>query len=361
MAGYDRAQLPAPLAFNQSEFSWYIFEGVAGGRRLAGLVSIHRTGPRARSVRFSPHLIMGADLPRGLRELVPSWLPIVSPIRAETDDRPIFSVALYDLDARTPPLHLEREIEHADFDPEQFSATTAAGTLSLRADAEGGATIDVQTREATLALRITPRKPQVVFGDGSPTLRHGKIVTSYVQRPRLAVTGSVSLGGESSVDFTGEGVHDHQWLTVTAPNLKWIWPHLRLPDGRELTGYVIRDSTRGRSAEADDGEELARAGWIIEEDATVRRLRDFDVHAIAHVDTPRGRVPTKFVVEARELALRFEIEHVIAAPYLRMAAFGDVLDAGIYEGPIDVTAHPAIRGWIEVMNAAHVRLDRSDQ
>jgi hypothetical protein len=357
VAGYDSAQLPAPLAFNQSEFSWYIFEGIAGERRLAGLVSIHRTGPRARSVRFSPHLMMGADLPRGLRELVPSWLPILSPIRADTDDRPLFTVALYDLDARKQPLHLEREIEHADFDAERFAATAANGALCLRTDAGGGATIDVRTREATLALRITPRKPPVGFGDGSsPTLRHGRIATSYVQRPRLAVTGSVSVGSEQLADFTGDGVHDHQWLTVTTPNLKWMWPHLRLPDGRELTGYVIRDSTAGRSADADDGEELARAGWIIEEDGTVRRLRDFDVHAVAHVDTPRGRVPTRFVVDARELGLRYEIAHVVAAPYLRMGAFGDVMDAGIYEGPIDVAGHSDIRGWVEVMNASHVQL-----
>ncbi len=358
MTSYDRAQLPAPLAFNQSEFSLYIFEGIAGSRRLAGLVSIHRTGPRARSVRFSPHVMLGADLPRGLRELVPSWLPILSPVRAETDDRPLFTVAFYDLDARTPPIHTEREVAHVDFDAETFSGTAERGAFSLRTEAGGAATIDVRTRELSLSLSLSPRKPPVVFGDGSPALRHGKIMTSYVQRPRLSVTGSVSLGTERLDDFTGEGVHDHQWLTVTAPNLKWMWPHLRLPDGRELTGYVIRDSARGRSADADDGDELARSGWLVDEDGTVCRLRDFDIRATAHVDTERGRVPTRFVVEVRELGMRFEIDHVIAAPYLRMGAFGDVLDAGIYEGPIDVAGHPAIRGWIEVMNASHVQLAR---
>lgn len=335
---YDAAQLPAPLAFNDSEFSWTIFE-VAGKRRFAGLVSLHRTGPRATKVVPGLQVLAGRDLPAPLRELVPSWLPIISPVVVSTDDRPIFTAALYDLDAGTPPILVEEVIEHAAFDPATFT--------NRGASAIGAGTLRVVSPRFSLELRVRPVKPAVVFGDGTPELRHGTIVTSYVQRPRLAVTGTITLDGERCAKLAGEGVHDHQWLRVTAPNLKWIWPHLRLADGRELTGYVIRDHTE---------RELGRNGWIIERDGRVRPI-EFDVRALAHVDTVRGPVPTKFQVTGDGLDL--EVSHLVEAPWLHMAAFGEVVDGGIYEGPIDVKGHPKIRGWVEVMDASHVRLRSS--
>lgn len=352
---FDGAQLPAPLAINDSEFSWYIFEATGGGRRIAGLVSIHRTGPRARSVAVGPELIAGRDLPAPLRDLVPGWLPILSPVRIATDDRPLFMVALYDLDARTQPLVIEHEIEHAEFDPARFAATALGGALALRIDDDGTAAIRVRTEQLSLDLRARPVKPAVVFGDGSPVIRHGAITTSYVQRPRLDVTGELQLGAER-IAFAGDGVHDHQWLRASVPNLKWIWPHLRLPDGRELTGYVIRDSTGSRHADADLGAELGRGAWVIERDGSVRRLQRFDIRATAHIDTDRGRVPTRFAFDAPELGLALRLDHAVRAPYIRMRAFGDALDGGGYEGPVDEHGTRGLRGWVEVMNAAHVRL-----
>lgn len=348
---YDRAQLAAPLAFNESEFSWYIFEGRGrgrgGARWLAGLAAIHRTGPRVDRVAVRPTLITGRDLPKPLRGLIPDWLPILSPVEVATDDRPLCSIALYDLDAARPPRHVERAIEHAELALDRF----AAATPCFRIDAE---TIHARTPDFDVDLRVHPTKPPVVFGDGSPRIVHGSIVTSYVQKPRLSITGTLRIDDEVIEDFTGDGVHDHQWLAVTAPNLKWLWPHLRLPDGRELTGYVIRDSSPGRFADADTGRILGRGGWLIERDATVRALPGFDVRATAHTDTDRGRVPTQFAVDAPELGLHLALDHLIPAPYLRMRAFGDALDAGIYEGPVRVHGHPDIHGWVEVMNAATV-------
>jgi hypothetical protein len=360
---YDRAQLAAPLALHESEFCWYIFEGrgagAAGPRRIAGLISIHRTGPRARRIAPGPTLIAGRDLPSPLRELVPGWLPLVSPLRVDLDDRPLFMVALYDLDdPGARPLQIEHELEHAELELDSFSARSRAGDLQLhRSGADGSTSIVARTERFELQLHARSCKSGVVFGDNrTPSIRHGRIATSYFQRPRLDVIGSLRIEGESIADFAGDGVHDHQWLRATTPNLKWIWPHLRLPDGRELTGYVIRDSSGGRSAAANEGRELGRAGWLIERDSTLRALARFDVRAESHIDTERGRVPTRFVVDAPEFGLRLVLDHVIPAPYLRMRAFGDAIDAGIYEGPVNVHDHPEIRGWVEVMNAATVRL-----
>src|SRR5690606_16916944 len=133
-----------------------------------------------------------------------------------------------------------------------------------------GTAIAARCDRFEVELAVREQKPGVVFGDGSPRIHHGRIETSYFQRPRLDVTGTLRIGEETIRDFVGEGVQDRQWLRGTVPNLKWIWPHLRLPDGRELTGYVIRDSSGGRFIDADTGDELGRGGWIIECDATVR-------------------------------------------------------------------------------------------
>ncbi len=346
----ERAQLPRELGPLQTEFNWYIFEGSGRGRggprRLAGLISIHRTGPRPQRIELGLQLLTGADLPSPMRELLPSWLPIVSPVRVDTDDRPLVMVVLYDLDQRRL-VHVETTIEHAQLDLATFSVTT--DRFRLR---QGETTRIVATHDR-FALELDARacKPAVVFGDGSPRLRHGRVETCYVQRPRLDVRGTIRIDGETVEDFVGDGAQDRQWLAITAPNLAWIWPHLRLDDGTELHGYVLRDSA--------DRREIVRAGWLVDHGGAVRRLRDFDVRAVDTVDSARGAVPTRFAVDSDELDLHVVLEHAIADPFLPMLAFGTALDAGIWESPATIVeANRAIAGhcWVEVFDAACVRL-----
>ncbi|MGE5185792.1 MAG: lipocalin-like domain-containing protein [Acidobacteriota bacterium] len=345
MSDYDRAQLPRELSLLQTEFSWYIFEATGrGGRHVAGLVSIHRTGPRPQKIEPGLELLAGRDLPAPLRDLVPSWLPVISPVRVERDDRPLVAVALYDLDRGTL-IHTEHAIEHAALDLATFSVSAPGFSL-----AQGDtAAITASGERFALELALEANKPAVVFGDGSPRLVHGKVETCYVQRPRLAVRGRLRLDGETIDELAGDAAHDRQWMTIGAPNLAWIWPHLRLADGRELHGYVLRDSHSGR--------ELGRAGWVVERDGRVRALRTFDVRAIATIDTRRGAVPTRFAVELDDLHV--VLEHAIADPFLPMLAFGAALDAGIWESPARIArASAPIAGhcWVEVFDASTVRL-----
>lgn len=327
----------------QSEFHWYIFEAVgAAGRHVAGLVSIHRTGPRPQKIEAGLELISGRDLPSPLRDLVPSWLPVVSPVRVERDDRPLVAVALYDLD-RAALIHTESAIEHRELDLATFSVTAPRVRITTPS------AIRASGERFELDLVLEPTKPAVVFGDGSPRLVHGKVETCYVQRPRLAVRGSLRLGDETIVGLAGDAAHDHQWMTIGAPNLAWIWPHLRLADGRELHGYVLRDSV--------DRRELGRAGWVVERDGRVRRLRHFDVAPLATIATPRGDVPTRFAVELDDL--RVVLDHAIADPFLPMLSFGAALDGGIWESPARIVeASSPIDGhcWVEVFDAKAVRL-----
>lgn len=379
---FDRVQLTAPLAVDQGESSWYCFEGAGRGehgpRRIAGLVWLHRTGPRASRLGAGPGLIERDALPARWRDLVPSWLPIVSPVSVAFDDRPLFMVVLYDLDdPAARPLQIELPIEHADFDGETFSAATSdralelhhfapervrdrlpAGLRAFVGDECHAVAVQARCPQFELQLHVRARKPAVCFGDdGSPRVRHGRIEVGYAQRSRLDLVGSIALRRgsriEPVVDFVAQGAHDRHWRDATVIGLRWLWLHLRLPGERELVAYVIRDARGGRDAGADDGRELGRSAWLIDAQARVQPLARFELCATAHADTERGRIPTRFALDVPDLRLQLDFEHAVALPYLPMRAFGEVAQLGIYEAPIRVlsASEPGASGWLEIVPA----------
>ena len=355
-ASYDAARLEAPLAIDEGESSWYCFEGYGdssrGRRHLGGLVWIHRTGPRASSLGLGPSLVPASALPARWRALVPSWLPIVSPVDFGLDDRPLFMVAIYDLDApQSSPSCIELTIEHADFDAATFSAVAPGRVLELQRSSERpfAATVRARTGMFDLELFLHETRTQVTFGDaGSPWLRHGEIEVGYAQR-RIAVTGSVAFAGERIDHFRGVGAHDRHWRHRTPTGLRWLWIHLRLPGERELVAYVIRDSRGGAFADADDGDELGRNTWLIDASTRVTPIGAFTLAARDHVDTARGRVPTSFVFEAPALDLRVVFEHAVPLPFLTMRAFGELATLGVYEGPIVIRSGACEGGWLEIV------------
>jgi hypothetical protein len=353
---FDRAQLVAPLAIDQGESSWYCFEGsgrgARGPRRLAGLVWLHRTGPRASRFSLGPSVITRDALPARWRDLVPAWLPIVAPVDLGLDDRPLLMVVVYDLDdPNARPQQIELPVEHADFDPATFSATTAGRELELRQRFDDGAT-SVHARGDTFALELELRgtKPVVTFGaNGSPYVRHGRIEVGYAQRSRVDVNGTITLAGETITDFVAEGAHDRHWRTATVLGLRWLWLHLRLRDRRELVAYIIRETRSGVNANADADRELGRGAWLVDADATVHPVDHFELRATAHADTSRGRIPTQFSLDVAVLELSLAFEHAVSLPYVAMRAFGDIADLGIYEGPIRVVAGACEGGWLEIV------------
>jgi hypothetical protein len=368
---FDRAQLPRKLAFNQSEFNWIAIEGEGkndrGERRhLAFLFWITRTGPRTKA-SFGPTIVQGDELPWPLGALVPPWMSVLSPVRVDSDDRPLFMAVLYDLDdPEASPKQVELEIDHADFDHETFSAETSGLKLDQH-HLPTRITIDAETRHFAARLQLKPLKPMVVFGetphgDPAPGVKQGPLALSYAQRPRLAVVGEVLLGGYERIkDFAGEAVQDRQWLTVTATGMKWIWIQLRLPDGSEIVGHAMRDSSAGKNASANEGRLLDSTASLVTSTGERKRLRSFNLSAVSDHDlqTPHGNVPTRFRLEISELDLALTLEHIIKNPFVSLKAFGPTLNGGIWEGPariVESNTTLKLQAWIEVMNSACVTL-----
>lgn len=336
----DAAHVEAPLAPDQGESSWACAEldGTSDGRarRLAMLVWLHRTGPRLGRLDAGPGVLDHRYLPAALREIVPSWLPIVTPVTVRTDDRPLLLVVLYDLDRpEAEPRRIEQAIEAADFAPTTFSGRTPNLSLQIQA---GRLLVMARTPSFAVELEGTPTKPAVSFGDGSPTLRHGPIEIGYLQRPRVEFRGSIVLDRET-IEVRGEGAHDRHWRRSSPPNLAWLWLHLRLDGGREVNCYVLRDARAPSRV-------IAARGWWIASDAGVGELADFTLEAEGD----------HYVFRAEELGVGIRFVHAVRHAYLPLGAFGEAIDAGISEAPIRVVdgdPEQKLGGWLEIFDSAN--------
>jgi predicted secreted hydrolase len=97
--------------------------------------------------------------------------------------------------------------------------------------------------EAAFQLTLEPRKPLVVFGTNGVS-RKGADPTAashYLTFPRLAATGSLTLGTES-LAVTGLVWMDHEISSsqLEAGQAGWDWACLQLDDGRDLMAYRMR-------------------------------------------------------------------------------------------------------------------------
>jgi predicted secreted hydrolase len=89
-----------------------------------------------------------------------------------------------------------------------------------------------------------------VFGEDG-TSRKGPEVTasSYcITFPRIAATGKPRIGGET-LEVTGEAWMDHEISSspLERDEVGRDWAFLRLLDGREIPGYVLRSKDGGVS------------------------------------------------------------------------------------------------------------------
>lgn len=95
-------------------------------------------------------------------------------------------------------------------------------------------------------LTCTPVKPRVFHGDGgfSPKSADGSAGSLYFSYTRMAVEGSVTIGGKT-IPVDGQCWLDREIFSSTlAPDQTgWDWVSLQLDDGRDLMLYRLRGDT----------------------------------------------------------------------------------------------------------------------
>ncbi len=126
------------------------------------------------------------------------------------------------------------------------------GDWFARGTDSGSHLVSAGLRRAQLELELTPRKPLIVHaGDGTgkpPSV--GKSQSYYISSTRMAIAGSLDLGGEEEpVAVEGEGWFDHEIIGMEVARGKdgWDWFALQLDDDSEMVIYLYRFENRAPS------------------------------------------------------------------------------------------------------------------
>lgn len=124
------------------------------------------------------------------------------------------------------------------------------GNWSLRRDGTGMDLRGTIRAEASLSLRLEPKKGPVVFGEDGVSRKgpEGTAASYYITFPRLEASGNLRLGGE---DFSvkGEAWMDHEISSsqLDEDQVGWDWTCIQFHDGREIMAYVLRTADGGIS------------------------------------------------------------------------------------------------------------------
>jgi len=129
--------------------------------------------------------------------------------------------------------------------------------------------------DAAFSLKLLPKKSHVVFGEDGISRKgpEGTAASYYITFPRLAASGSLSIGGQT-FQVAGEAWMDHEISSsqLDRNHIGWDWTCIQLFDGREIMGYVLR---------TDEGQpsEFSKLVWVAE-DGTLTHLKygDYEWH-----------------------------------------------------------------------------------
>ena len=110
-------------------------------------------------------------------------------------------------------------------------------------------TLQAEATEIGLDLSLEQTKPIVLQGDAGFSAKGPANASYYYSVPRLAVSGTVRVGGESH-EVAGRGWLDREWSTsVLARHYAgWDWFALQLDDGRDFMLYQLRRHDGGQDA-----------------------------------------------------------------------------------------------------------------
>jgi predicted secreted hydrolase len=182
--------------------------------------------------------------------------------------------------------------------------------------------------EYTLVLEAVSTRPPVLH-QGTGLVGLGPAGdTFYYTRPRLDVTGSITIGGEQR-PVTGTTWMDHQWGDVVGRRVGWDWVSLQLDDGSDLMAMMVWDPL--------DRAPFGRHGTLVSPDGSVLTLEDDDV-SISSSDTWTSPVtgieyPSGWTVVVHSLDLSLELEPVLLDSEFSGSRFNP---AAYWEGEVRV-------------------------
>jgi geranylgeranyl pyrophosphate synthase/predicted secreted hydrolase len=131
-----------------------------------------------------------------------------------------------------------------------------SGSFEKQADGAYRVRLVHHDKHTACDLTFAPQKQPIRHGDDGVVRGNGGEQMFYYFIPRCAVTGTLTLDGESVAVEAGQGWYDHEFGGYVADaatpgegagirDLGWNWTAIQLDDGNDLTAYEIVD-TRSR-------------------------------------------------------------------------------------------------------------------
>jgi geranylgeranyl pyrophosphate synthase/predicted secreted hydrolase len=187
------------------------------------------------------------------------------------------------------------------------------GTSSFEKQEGGRYRVRLVGDDVACELLLTPGKPAIRHGDDGMVRGNAGEQMFYYFIPRCAVTGSVTLDGETH-GVHGSGWYDHEFGGYVADDeqpagegagirdLGWNWTAIQLNNGTDLTAYEIVDVKKNETV----------GKWLIaiDKDGTRRSIPDVTFEAKKRWTSKRTfhAYPTSWRLRASSIGLDLEID-----------------------------------------------------
>ncbi|MXY52961.1 MAG: carotenoid 1,2-hydratase [Gammaproteobacteria bacterium] len=135
-------------------------------------------------------------------------------------------------------------------------------------------TLIAEDAKIGLDLHLEQTKPIVLQGDAGFSAKGPANASYYYSVPRLAVSGTVRVAGDSH-EVTGRGWLDREWSTsvLAREYAGWDWFALQLDDGRDFMLYQLR--------RRDGAQDAYNGATAIDPGGDAKRLDPADVRLTA--------------------------------------------------------------------------------
>lgn len=227
-------------------------------------------------------------------------------------------------------------------------AEAASGTTDVRIDAwslvleEGRYRARLAGRSLGLDLSFSAEEPPLLQGRAGLSRKGPREhqASFYYSRPRLRVTGTVTLEGRQS-PVEGLAWLDHEWSSeILDPSaVGWDWTGLRLADGGALTAFQVRDAG-GNALWAGGSLRDQRGGLRVFEPGDVRftplrRWRSprtgIAYPVVVVLETPAGTLTLAPLMDDQELDSRASVGTVYWEGAVDARTDGQVVGEGYLE------------------------------